>query len=82
MPAVIRSLKGNYNALHRNPDEILAKCEKALGKELLQQLERVLNNNNSTKFKGCTTAEQRNENRANGNNSSIVKNIDKVEKKK
>ena len=35
MPAVIRSFKGNYNALHRNLDEILAKCEKTLNKDLL-----------------------------------------------
>jgi len=80
MPAVIRSLKWNYNALHRNPDEILAKCEKALDKDLLKQLERVLNNNNPSKFKGHTTAEQRNENRAYGNHSSIAKNIEKVNK--
>ena len=30
MPAVIRSLKGNCNSFYRNPDRILAKCEKAL----------------------------------------------------
>lgn len=57
MPAVIRSLKGNHSALHRNPDEILAQCETALDKDLLNQLKRVLNNNNPTKFKGCTTVE-------------------------
>ena len=81
MPAVIRSLQGNHNALHSNPDEILAKCEKALDKDLLNQLKRVLNNNNPTKFKGHTTAEQRIENRSYGNHSSLTKNIDKVKKK-
>ena len=56
MLAVIRSLNGNYNALHRNPDEILAKYEKALDMDLLHQLKRVLNNNNLTKFKDHATA--------------------------
>ena len=35
MPEVIRSLKVNYNALLKNPDKILAKCKKALYKDLL-----------------------------------------------
>ena len=80
MPVVIRSLKGNYNAMHRNPDEIIAKCNIALDKDLLEQLKMVLSNNNPSKFKGHTTSEQRNENRAYGNYSSITKNIEQVEK--
>ena len=57
MPAVIRSLKGNHTALHRNSNEILAKCEQALGKGLLEKLKRVLNNNNLSKFIGHITVE-------------------------
>ena len=75
--AVIRLLKGEYNALHRNPDEIIAKCKKALDNDLLEKLKKVLSNNNPSKFKGHTTVEQRNENRAYGNHSSITKNIEK-----
>ena len=80
VPAVIRSLKGNHNALHRDPEEILAKCEKALDRDLLAQLKRVLNNNNPSKFKGHATADQRKENRVYGNHASISKNIEKVNK--
>ena len=57
MPAVIRSLKGNYTTLHRNPTMILAKYEQALDKDLLEQLKRVLNNNNLSKFSGHITVE-------------------------
>ena len=78
--AAFRSLKNNHTALHRNPQEILAKCKKALDKDLLGQLERVLNNNNPTKFVGHTTAAQREEIRACLNCSSINKNLKKVEK--
>ena len=40
MPAVVRFLKRNYNALPRSPYEILAKCEKALDKDLLNKLKK------------------------------------------
>ena len=73
MPEFIRLLKGNRNALHRNPDEIITKCKKSLDKDLLEQLKRVLNNNNPYKFKGHTTSRQRNENRVYGNHSSVTK---------
>ena len=79
IPAVIRSLRGNHNALHRNPDEIIAKREQALDKGLLEQLKRIISNNNPSKFKGHTNKEQRNENRAYRNHSSITKNMKKVE---
>ena len=73
MLVVVRSLKWNYNAFHRNADEILAKCEKALDKDLLTQLKRVLNNNDLSKCEGHTTAVQRIENRAYRNHSSVKK---------
>ena len=56
MPAVIRSLKGNYTALYRNPNEILSKCKEALDNDLLTQLERFLHNNNPLRFQGHATA--------------------------
>ena len=80
MLAVIRSLKGNHSALYRDPKEILSKCAQALDNDLLQQLRRVLHNNNPSRFIGHVTAEQRAENRAYGNHSSISKNMRKVEK--
>ena len=80
MPAVIRSLTGNYTILYRNPEEILSQCKEALDKDLLTQLERVLHNNNLSKFQGYVSAEQRAENRAYGNYTSIAKNIQKVKK--
>ena len=80
MRAVIRFLKGNYTALYREPEEILLQCRQALDKNLLAQLERVLHSNNPSNFQGHTTAEQRTENRAYGNHSSIAKNMHKVEK--
>ena len=80
MPAVIRSLKGNHTALHRDPEEILSQCEEALDQDLLAQLHRVLHNNNPSHFQGYATAKQRAENRIYGNHSSIAKNMKKVEK--
>jgi len=80
VPAVIRSLKGNYTALYRNPDEILSKCKEALDNDLLTQLERVLYNNNPSRFQGHASAQQRSESRVYGNHSSIAKNMKKVEK--
>ena len=80
IPAVIRSLKGTHTPLYRDPEEILSQYRKALDKDLLSQLERVLHNNNLLKCQGYATIKKRDENRAYSNHSSIAKNMQNAKK--
>ena len=80
MHAFIRSLRGSHSESHRDSEKILEKYKHALDEKLLYYLRIFVTNNNPYKFKGRTTAAQRNESRAYGNHSSITKNMHKVEK--
>ena len=80
LPSVIRSLPGNYNALHRHPRAILDQCSHALSPDVTHHLRRVLANNNPSEFHGHTSAQQRLYARRYGNHKSISKNLPQTNK--
>ena len=80
VPSMIRSLKGNHTAIHRDPEKILENFKSCLDEDLHKHLERVLNNKCPAKFIGHTTASQRKASREYGNHPSMKANSLKVKK--
>lgn len=80
VPSMIRSLKGNHTAMHRNPNSILKNFRSCLDDQLFEHLERVLSNKCPAKFIGHTTAKKREQSREYGNHPSMKANSTNVQK--
>ena len=74
MPNLVRSLKGNYTTLYRDPETILNDLEIFMCDDFYDLLENGFHKK-TTKFQGYANANQRRRFRAYGNNCTINKNL-------